>query len=151
MQYTVEDYAVRLLVLDTQGQSRRGTYCEKRTAGLFEALTEKTDKPVAVFLHHPPFDIQGADEPFQFESRQAADRLIDTLTRSGRVIRVCCGHAHRDTRTQMNGIPASTMPSVAVDLRVGDTPETSASAPWIHIHQYEPGRGFTTVSREVSV
>ena len=150
VQYAVENHAVRLLALDTQGQSRRGNYCEQRTTGLLAALEEQPEKPIAVFMHHPPFDIQGADEPFQFESRQAADRLIDALTRSGRVIRVFCGHAHRATQTQMSSIPASTISSLAVDLRVGDTPETSTSPPRFQIHRYEPERGFTTVNREVA-
>ena len=151
VQYAVEGHAVRLLALDTQGHSRKGDYCEKRAAGLLEALAEEPDKPVAVFMHHPPFDIEGADEPFQFESREAADRLIDTLARCGRVIRVFCGHAHRATQTRMNGIAASTMPSLAVDLRLGDDPQTPSSAPRFHIHRYEPGRGFTSSSREVVV
>lgn len=150
VQYAVEDHAVRLLALDTQGQSRRGNYCEERTAGLVKALGEEPDKPIAVFLHHPPFEIPGADEPFQFESREAAKRLIDSLRGSGQVIRVFCGHAHRATQTQMHGIPASTIPSIAVDLRVGDSPETPTSVPRFHIHRYEPARGFTTVSQEVA-
>jgi len=155
VQYAVQGHAVRLLALDTQGQSRKGNYCEKRTAGLLNALAEEPDKPVAVFMHHPPFDIEGAEEPFQFESRQAAQRLIASLTRCGRVIRIFCGHAHRAahraTQTQMNGIPASTIPSLAVDLRLGDDPQTPTSAPRFHIHRYEPGRGFTSSSREVVV
>jgi len=153
VQYAVNEHAVRLLVLDTQGHSRKGDYCEERAAGLLKALAEEPGKPVAVFLHHPPFDIPGADEAyrFQFESHQTAARLIDALTRCGQVIRIFCGHAHRATQTQMNGIPASTIPSLAVDLREGEPQETPTSAPRFHIHTYEPERGFTTVSREVAV
>ena len=151
VQYAVEEHAVRLLVLDTQGPGRAGDYCERRAAGLAKALTQQVDKPVAVFLHHPPFDIPGADEAykFQFESREAAKRLTDVLARFDQVIRVFCGHAHRATQTQVNGIPASTMASIAVDLRVGESAQVPSSRPRFQIHRYATVRGFETLSNEV--
>ena len=151
MQYAVEEYAVRLLVLDTQGSGRVGDYCERRAAGLFKALRQQPDKPVAVFLHHPPFDIPGADEAyeFQFESREAAERLTDVLARFEQVVQVFCGHAHRATQVQMNGIPASSMASIAVDLRVGESAPAPSSAPRFQIHRYVAGQGFETLSQEV--
>jgi Icc protein len=151
VQYAVEEYAVRLLVLDTQGSGRVGDYCERRAAGLFKALRQQPDKPVAVFLHHPPFDIPGADEAykFQFESREAAERLTDVLARFEQVVQIFCGHAHRATQVQMNGIPASSMASIAVDLRVGESAQAPSSAPRFQIHRYVAGQGFETLSQEV--
>jgi Icc protein len=152
VQYAVEDHALRLLVLDTQGQGRAGDYCERRAAGLLKAFSDQPDKPVAVFLHHPPFDIPGADEAykFQFESHEAAKRLTDVLDRFGKVVQIFCGHAHRATKTQIKGIPASSIASTAVDLRVGDNVQIPSLAPLFHIHHYDAERGFETTSKEAA-
>jgi 3',5'-cyclic AMP phosphodiesterase CpdA len=149
LQYAVEDHPVRLLGIDSQGgHSQKGEYCETRAAALAGALAAQPDRPTVVFMHHPPFEIVCGRDPLQFETREGADRVTATLAASKNVVRLLCGHAHRATEVDLGGITASTMPSIAVDLRMGEDPARTPSPPRFQVHRYESARGFTTVSVE---
>jgi 3',5'-cyclic AMP phosphodiesterase CpdA len=151
VQFSVEDHPVRLLGLDSQStRSQKGSYCDARHAALVQALARETDKPTAVFVHHPPFDISGVEDSFQYESRAEVERLVETLTRAGQIERIFCGHAHRARRVELNGVRASTIPSLAVDLRKGDDRERPSSLPRFQIHHYTEGPGFATTEVEVA-
>src|SRR5438874_7642173 len=56
LQYTVEDYPLRLVALDTviPGQ-HGGTLCAERLAWLDAALAAQPTRPTAILMHHPPF------------------------------------------------------------------------------------------------
>jgi hypothetical protein len=98
-------------------------------------------------MHHPPYDLGVAHVPFQFEPRADAERLIEILNGHGNVIRVFCGHAHRPVTATLGKIPASTLPSIALDLRKGDYPPDQADAPLFQLHRYSPKTGFTSETR----
>lgn len=150
VQYCVDDHAVRLLALDSRSdRSNLGSYCDARHASLVQALAEQPARPTLVFMHHPPFEVAGDPNSFQYEDRAEFDRLADTLTGSGQVIRILCGHAHRARGVELNGVAASTVPSLAVDLRQGDDPLRPSSLPRFQIHEYHDGRGFTSTEVEV--
>lgn len=151
VQYAVEGHAVRLLGLDSQcADSNKGDFCEARAAALARALNAQPDRPTAIFMHHPPYEVAGDPESFQFETREGAARVRATLRSAGRVIRLFCGHAHRSRQVDLDGLVASTVASIAVDLRQGDDPQREAGAPRFHVHRYDPVRGFTTVSVEAA-
>ena len=147
VQYAAEDHPVRLIILDSlSGTSKKGGFCQRRLDHLADLLAQDPDKPVALFLHHPPFDVTAAPDPFQYESRESVARLADVLARGGQVVRAFCGHAHRAADGQVGSVPASTMPAVAVDLRKGDYPEEVQDRPLIQIHEHRPGAGFATTT-----
>jgi hypothetical protein len=84
---------------------------------------------------------------FQYEDRSEAERLAEVLNGHGNVIRVFCGHAHRLLFDEIGNIPASTLPSVAVDLRFGEYPLQLAQSPLYQLHKYTAKSGFTTETR----
>jgi len=56
IQYSIEEYPVRLLMLDTVSErSNKGRLCSERLAHLESMLMADTSKPTALFLHHTPF------------------------------------------------------------------------------------------------
>ena len=149
VQYSVMSRDIRLLALDTVAVGdTKGSYCELRMACLRRMLQQNTE-PTAVFMHHPPFPIPKTTDShsFQFESHEIARQLIDTLNSYGNVIGVFCGHSHRMAITTLGSIPASTTPSVALDLRKGDYPPKHAGRPLYHLHSYGEGTGFTSEIR----
>jgi len=151
VQYAVDDLPVRLLGIDSQsGTSQKGDYCESRAAALASALAAQPDRPTVVFMHHPPFEVEGDPRSFQYVSREAMARVAAALRSGTRVARVLCGHAHRAREVVINGILASTVPSLAVDLREGDDPRQPSDAPRFQLHRYDPSRGFTTVGVEAA-
>lgn len=147
-QYRVDEFPVRLMILDTLSEnSNKGDYCAVRADSLGAALADDTTKPTAVFMHHPPFEVVESKYPFQFESRDAVARMSRVLNRHGRVIRAFCGHTHRATAGMIGDVPVSSTPSVAVDLRLGDFPDAVRSVPLYQIHRFDGAQGFVSELR----
>ena len=144
VQYAVEHHDVRLIALDTiTVGDKKGEFCNARVASLRSAL-DGDKRPTAIFMHHPPFDLPVPGLEFQYNSRADAARMIGVLNGHGNVIRVFCGHAHRQFFEMLGDIPVSTLPSIAVDLRFGEYPAEQANAPLFQLHRYAPENGFTT-------
>jgi 3',5'-cyclic AMP phosphodiesterase CpdA len=153
LQFAVDDHPVRLLGLDTRSMtSQKGRYCDARHTALTAALARDPSRPTLIFAHHPPFYIAGAAEPyrFQFESRPEAQRLIATLAQAGPTTRVVCGHTHRGWEVRLGEVIASTVPSIAVDLRLYNETESESPNPRFHLLRYRDGAGFTTETVEAT-
>ncbi len=148
--YAVEDYPVRLIALDTQSaRSNKGDFCAARVRHLADMIGAETSKPIAVFLHHPPFEVPVGPDPINYDTPEVMTRLSEGLQRSGRVIAVIGGHVHRGTGGYVGDIPATVMPSIATTLRRGDYPADMKTRPVYHIHRFDPARGFSTETRIV--
>lgn len=115
-----------VLTLDTlKGPpSSAGVYGEDRRAWLQKRLGEAGNKPVLVFMHHPPFDIgHELMDLIKLEDGDGFHRLI-----SGRNIKhIFFGHAHRPMSGQWRGIPFSAVPSLAHQL-----PLSGGSVPTVY-------------------
>ena len=148
IQYSVDTFPVRLIALDTKSANgNMGDFCYARADSLQAALAYEAHKPTLVFMHHPPFEITASKYPFQFESQDTVARMSQVLNRHGQVVRAFCGHAHRDAVGTIGDVPVSTMPSVAVDLRLGDFPDTLENTPLFQIHTFDEARGVTSETR----
>lgn len=142
VQYSVDGFPVRLIALDTLSEaSNQGAYCAARADSLDAALAEDTAKPTALFMHHPPFEVVDSKYPFQFEAWESVDKMSRVLERHAHVVRAFCGHAHRDTAGSVADVPVSSMPSVAVDLRLGAFADAVDSVPLYRLHRFEAARG----------
>jgi len=148
--YTVEDYPVRLIAVDTQSSvSNKGDFCPERARRLVDAIDAEATRPIAVFAHHPPFEVPVGPDPINFEEVEAMERLRRTLQHSGRVIGVFSGHVHRATGGWVGTIPARVAPSIATTLRKGEYPAHMKSRPVYYIHRFDPAWGFATEARIV--
>jgi 3',5'-cyclic-AMP phosphodiesterase len=150
VQYVVDEYAVRLVGIDTQSdRSQKGDFCEARAAALARTLAAQPERPTALFMHHPPFEVEGDPCSFQYETRQGLARVLETLGRGAPVIRVFCGHAHQAREADLGGVLASTVSSIAVDLRQGrDDPLRHTGPPRFQLHRFTPSQGFRTENVE---
>ena len=148
--YAIEDYPVRLIAVDTLSSgSNKGDFCPAREKRLIDMIDAETSKPIAVFAHHPPFDVPVGPDPLNFETPEAMARLRQALQHSGRVVAVFSGHVHRGTAGHVGNIPATVMPSVATTLRKGHYPPDMKTRPVYHIHRFDPDWGCTPESRIV--
>jgi 3',5'-cyclic AMP phosphodiesterase CpdA len=147
IQYAIERHPVRLIALDTLGSGNKGAFCRERLRHLTDLVEAETAKPIAVFTHHPPFEVTEGPEAFHFENRDALSRLRGALRHSGRVVAVFSGHVHRAAWGDVAGIPATVMPAVATTLRHGQYPAHLKSRPVYHVHRFDPMCGFTTEAR----
>jgi 3',5'-cyclic AMP phosphodiesterase CpdA len=148
--YAVEDYPVRLIAVDTQHPaSNKGDFCAERAKRLTAMIDAETTKPIAVFAHHPPFEVKVGPDPIHFETADAMARLRAALQQSGRVAVVFSGHVHRPAEGRVGSIPAVVVPCIATPLRKGEYPARMKSCPVYFVHRFDPAWGFTTETRIV--
>lgn len=148
--YVIEGYPVRLIAVDTLNtHSNKGDFCPERAGRLIDMIEAETTKPIAVFAHHPPFEVPVGPDPINFERPEMMERLRRAVQHSGRVITVMSGHVHRGTAGRIGTITATVMPSIATTLRKGEYPAHMKTLPVYHIHRFDPDSGFTTEARIV--
>lgn len=148
IQYSVDTFPVRLIVVDTVSQSgKHGEFCRIRADKLRARLAEETARPTVIFMHHPPFEVRESDYPIQFAAWESVERMSRALDGQTHVLGMFCGHTHRDSAGELGTIPASSMPSVAVDLRQGAYPAEFQSAPLYKLHRFDARHGFASEIR----
>lgn len=148
--YAVEDFPVRLVMLDTLNpQSNKGAFCADRLRRLAELLEADRVKPIAVFTHHPPCEVRVGPDPVHFDSLDEMSALAGALQNCGRVAGVFCGHVHRSTCGHAGPVPVSIAPCIATALRKGDYPEDMKTRPVYCLHSLQRDGGFSTQSRIV--
>lgn len=148
VQYSVDDYPVRLIALDTRSAaSNMGDFCAMRADSLRAALAEDRTKPTALIMHHPPFEVRASKYRWQFESQDAIDRMRQALEGQSHVVRGFCGHCHRDAAGKLGAVLVSSAPSLAVDLRLGEFPAELRSVPVYQIHRFDAHTGFISELR----
>lgn len=128
LQYTIDDYPVRLIGLDSLVPGEPyGELGPERLAWLDAQLAAATDRPTVLFMHHPPF-ITGIRHMDVQNCRDGA-ALGALVERYRQVQAVLCGHVHRFIATGWHGIAASICPSpshaVTFDLDPGGPPALS--------------------------
>lgn len=111
-----------LLFLDTvEAGLHSGVYCERRCEWLETALTAAGDRPVHLFMHHPPMDI-GMPRLDQYRIRENA-AFADVVRRFPNIRHIFFGHLHRPISGGWLGIPVSSISGTnhqnALDLSEG--------------------------------
>jgi len=120
VQYAIALEGLYAIMLDSVStQSNKARLCERRLDHFNTMLSDAGDRPVVVFMHHPPFEVTESSYPVQFEDWSEVDALAGIIAQHRNVLRVCCGHSHRSARGKIAGVDASTIPSMASDLRMG--------------------------------
>jgi 3',5'-cyclic-AMP phosphodiesterase len=150
--YAVEDFSVRLIALDTLSPGKgRGDFRREQAEHLVELIETDSRKSIAVFTHHPPFEVTVGPDRFHFETDESMARLRDVLSRCTRIAGVFSGHVHRAAAGQIGRIPASVVPCIATTLRKGEYPAAMKTRPVYHLHRFDPVCGFVTASRVVAM
>ena len=149
--YAIEDHPVRLVAVDSlaAGGGAKGDFCRDRLAALDATLGEAPGRPTALFMHHPPFDAPAAPDSFSYRRRQAVADLAVVVSAHAQVVRIFSGHMHRPWTARVGGVAASTVPSVAADLRYGPYPPGMAGRPVYQVHRFEDDGGFASETRLV--
>ncbi len=120
VQYAVEDFEVRLLVLDTLVPGRPGgELCAKRLSWLDRELSA-SEKPTVVAQHHPPFPTGLTVMDRMSLADPAAEAAV--IARHPQVERIIAGHHHRNAQARFAGTVASICPSTAHQLQLDLVP-----------------------------
>lgn len=130
VQYAVETFPVRLLMVDTVStDSNKGRLCNERMAHLKAMLDTDKSKPVALFLHHPPYEATGIPDPYQYEDWDDVTKLDQLLSQYNNIKAMYCGHVHRFIDGNIARINASAITCLAGDLRKGEVKEEERALP----------------------
>ncbi|MEM7170266.1 MAG: metallophosphoesterase [Pseudomonadota bacterium] len=144
LHYSLEDYPVRLVGLDSVGPNeRKGHFCRKRQIWLEETLAQAPEKPTVLFIHHPPFDV-GDHYVGGYRHGEEAMALAEVVARHPQVIRLLCGHVHWPIEQSWAGTTATIMPSVAVDVRKGVDEVQAQGRPLCYLHDYAIETGLVS-------
>ncbi len=110
VQYAVELAVGSLLILDTVRHGHEdGEMCAPRLSWLRTQLEERADKPVFIFMHHPPFDV--GIESLDPSKLVQSDEFAKCLKAHGNVRHIFYGHVHRAISGSWYGMPATALPS----------------------------------------
>ena len=149
LHYTIEDFPLRLVALDSvEDGERKGVYCQRRVDWLNKTLSAQPDRPTLLFIHHPPFNI----EPHYlggYRRQREAEDLTMVASRHLQVKRLICGHVHCLHHEMWAGTVATTMPSVAVDHRKSMDQEIG-DAPLYVLHKFSEDGNFVTQPKLVT-
>lgn len=148
IQFVADLGPMRLIGLDTlvPGQSS-GALCETRLAFLDKALAGADGKPVAIFMHHPPFHcgIRHMDAIRLFDGAEEFRALV---SRHPNVERILCGHHHRPIQARYAGTLAQIAPSVTHQVTLDITDDGAATfhmePPAYLLHHYSEGAGLVS-------
>jgi 3',5'-cyclic AMP phosphodiesterase CpdA len=114
VQYAIDDFEVRLVVLDTViPRAPGGELCGRRLHWLDRTLAA-SDRPTIVAQHHPPF-VTGLSFMDQMGMKNPAAEAA-VIARHPQVERVISGHFHRSMQARFGGTTASACPSCAHQL-----------------------------------
>lgn len=147
LQYTVEDFQLRLVALDTLvAGEHRGMLCAERLLWLDRALAARPDQPTLVLMHHPPFPT--AITFMDNYGLAGSPELAEVLRRHGQVERVLCGHLHRAIDRRFGDSVAGTAPSTAHQIRLNVIPDAplsfTAEPPGYQLHLWQEESGLVT-------
>jgi len=130
VQYSIEDYSTRLIMLDSVSDvSNKGELCDARLQHLKRMLLADLSKPVALFIHHPPYEAAGIPDPYQYESWVNVEQLTNLLADFENIGGMYCGHVHRFIDGTIAGIQASAITCLASDLRRGHVSDADRKLP----------------------
>lgn len=154
LQYTVEDYALRLIMLDTQVPGEgRGELDADRLNWLDQQLSAQPERATLLFMHHPPF-ATGIDlmDGLGLTGHEALAQIVqkyDCIQRIG------CGHVHRPVQTIWAGTLAYTVPSPVHQVSLDLSGEVQAATftmepPAYQLHLWEPERGLVSHTQYIN-
>ena len=132
MNYAIDDYAVRLVGLDTLVSGKAyGELCRERLDWLQACLNQEPDNPTLIFMHHPPF-LTGIKH-MDWQNCRNSEALGDIVSGHSQVQMILCGHVHRAIEISWAGTIASIGPSpchaVALDLLDHQNPAFTLEPP----------------------
>ena len=132
-QYVIEDFPVRIIMLDSKApQGHEGEFCKTRAAWLDARLNEKPDTPTIIGIHHPPFNtgikwMDGAGDGW-------TTHLQSVVAQHDQIIRIVCGHIHRAISAEFGGRFVQAIPSTAHQVEAMLDPDFRLAT---HLPQFE--------------
>ncbi len=146
--FAIDDFPVRLICLDTlDSDSNKGSFCTTRIKQLNKMIDADDTRSIAVFTHHPPFEVLVGPESMHFGDETEMQNLREVLLNTGRVMGLFCGHVHRSTTGNIGSIPTFISTAVSTTLRKGEYHPRLEASPIYQILRHDGSNGFSVETR----
>jgi 3',5'-cyclic AMP phosphodiesterase CpdA len=147
VQYVVDDYPVRLVMLDTLVPGAgHGELRADQLEFLDRTLAAAPDKPTIVGMHHPPFAC-GIAHMDRINLRNSPE-FVAVIARHRQVERIICGHHHRPIVARVAHAIASIAPSVAHQVEMSLDPHDRGAfvlePPAFQLHRWTAADGIVS-------
>lgn len=147
VQYAVDDYPVRLVMLDTLVPGAgHGELRSEQLEFLDRTLAAAPDKPTMIGMHHPPFAC-GIAHMDRINLRNTPD-FAAVIARHRQVQRIICGHHHRPIVASLAQAIALISPSVAHQVEMSLDPHDPGALvfepPAFQLHRWTQADGFVS-------
>ena len=154
LQYTVEDYPLRLIMLDTNVPGEgRGELDEARLQWLDQQLADQPERPTLLFMHHPPFSTKLAI--MDYVGLTGIEALATIVEKYDCIERIGCGHTHRPIQKRWAKTLAYTVPSpvhqVSLELQGAVKASTfTMEPPAYQLHLWQPESGLISHTQYIN-
>jgi 3',5'-cyclic-AMP phosphodiesterase len=147
IQYVVDDYPVRLVMLDSLvPEAGHGLLCPKRMAFLERALAAAPTKPTMLVFHHPPM-LTGSAGMDRIWLQNTAE-LGALLQKHPQVERILTGHHHRNIVGRLGHAIVIVAPAVVhqteLNLLPGIEDQLVLEPPAFNLHLQLPDSSIAT-------
>ena len=147
VQYAVEDFPVRLVMLDTLVPGAgHGELRPEQLQWLDRTLARVPGKPTLIGMHHPPFACGIAH--MDRIRLQNAGAFVEVIARHKQVERIVCGHHHRAITAKVAQAIASISPSVAHQVEMSLHPDDPGAfvfePPAFQLHRWTAEDGIVS-------
>lgn len=120
--YAVACGELQLAALDTLAEGEEGGRLDAlQLSWLADTLARSAGVPTVIVMHHPPCrtGIPSMDD-IALDGASAA-KLADIVDRNPHVLRIVCGHVHRDLHAKWRSVTVSVCPSTAFQTSLSFT------------------------------
>ncbi len=147
LHWCVDEHPVRFIGLDSCPTGKHhGHVDEKGLAWLARTLSQDTEKPTVLMLHHPPFQsgIPYLDCYRCFD----VERLEEVVRAASNIELVLCGHVHRTMLRRWAGTVVCSCPSTTTEidlqLRADAQPQSHIGPRGCMLHLWDPTQGMVS-------
>lgn len=145
VQYTVEDFPVRLIALDTiiPGEIN-GLLCQQRLTWLRERLVEAPDQPTLIMMHHPPGKL--ALDVLDGLAIKNPDDFVEIVRQHAQIELIVAGHIHMALTRRVAGTVLMTCPSPKncwlPNLKTPQRLDVELQPTLYYLHHWKPETGL---------
>ena len=117
LNYSINNYPAEIICLDTAIENNiEGTISETSMRWLEKKLSKSRNKPIIIFMHHPPIEIGSV--LFDHIKCNNGDEFIKLISKYQNVKEVIFGHVHCFFDKIINGIKFSSCPSASIQYPI---------------------------------
>ncbi len=146
LNWVVDDFAVRLIGLDSVVPGRGYGELATETLGWLDETLSDSGRPTIVAIHHPPFP--AAMPAMDRINCRNGEAMAAVIARHRHVERVIAGHHHRPVQLRWAGTIGQIAPSVAHQIFLNMANDAPLSwvlePPAFLLHRWEPDAGLIT-------